>query len=118
MNNKQIVREIIDAFFLGDIEKALSFMTDDAQMEWPGAFALQPGKDVIRQFMQTMPEIIASSVGDIVEDGDTVAGTGMLVTKFPDGEVKTSHFCDVYKFTEGKVMSISSYMIFEQDPDE
>jgi len=118
MTNKHIVHQVINAFIAGDIEKALSFITDDVQMEWPGAFALQPGKEAIRMFFETMPEILESSIGELIEDGNKVAGTGSLLTKFPDGAVRRNYFCDVYTFENGKVRLISSYMVFENTHDE
>jgi len=44
MTNKEIVKEAVAAFVDSDIEKALSYMTEDVEMGWPGFFNLAPGK--------------------------------------------------------------------------
>lgn len=47
MNNKEIVKQVIDAFLNQEIEKALSFMSEDVNMGWPGYFHLEPGKEAL-----------------------------------------------------------------------
>lgn len=114
MKNKEIVKQVIQAFLDADIEKAVSYMADDVKMGWPGFFDLNPGKDAIREFFKNVPEMVSGSVNDLIEEGDKVAGTGMVTSKDQDGTLKNSFFCDVYKLESGKVKEIKSYMVFEQ----
>ncbi len=52
MNNKEIVKQVIDAFLNQDVEKALSFMSEDVKMGWPGFFDLEPGKEAVGKFFK------------------------------------------------------------------
>lgn len=114
MKNKEIVKQVIQAFLDADIEKVVSYMADDVKMGWPGFFDLEPGKDAIREFFKDVPEMVSSSVGDLIEEGNKVAGTGMVTSKQKDGSLQNSFFCDVYTLGDGKVKEIRSYMVFEQ----
>lgn len=117
MKNKEVVEKVIDAFLNADTEKALSHMAEDVKMGWPGFFALAPGKEAIREFFKDIPEMISSEVGALIEEGDTVVGTGSITAKHSGGEIKKSFFCDVYHVENGKVKEIQSYMVFEQPKD-
>ena len=114
MNNKEIVREVVQAYLDADMEKVLSHMTDDVQVGWPGFFDLEPGKDAVRKFFADIPEIVSGSIESLIADGDTVAGTRRVTARHKDGSLKNSFFCDVYELENGKVKRLKSYMVFEQ----
>ncbi len=118
MKNKEIVKQVIDAFLNQDVERAVSHMAEDIKMGWPGFFDLDPGKDAIRKFFNDVPEIVSGSVGEFIEEGSKVAGTGTVTSKDADGSLKNSFFCDVYELDNGKVKEIKSYMVFEQPKEE
>ena len=118
MKNKEIVKQVIQAFLDADTEKALSYMDDEVKMGWPGFFDLAPGKDAIRKFFSDVPEMVSSEVGELIEEGDKVVGTGRVTSKDKSGELKNSFFCDVYELKRGKVTEIKSYMVFEQKEAE
>ncbi|HEX8039518.1 MAG TPA: nuclear transport factor 2 family protein [Chryseosolibacter sp.] len=113
MKNKEIVRNVIQSFLRADIEKALSFMTEDVKLSWPGYFDLEAGKDAIREFYKDVPELVASELGDLIEEGDTVIGNGKMTALHENGTVKNSFFCDIYKLENGLVREIKSHVIFE-----
>lgn len=114
MKNKEIVKQVMQAFLDADTEKALSYMTDDVKMGWPGFFDLAPGKDAIREFFKNIPEMVSSETGELIEEGNKIVGTGQVTSRHENGELKNSFFCDVYELKEGKVKEIKSYMVFEQ----
>jgi ketosteroid isomerase-like protein len=114
MKNKEIVKQVVEAFLEADVEKALSHMTEGVQMGWPGFFDLAPGKEAIREFMKNVPEMTSDGIEDLIEDGDKVAATGSVVSRHEDGKIKKSFFCDVYHLDNGKIKAIKSYMVFEQ----
>ncbi len=114
MTNKDIVKGAVAAFLDSDIEKALSYMTEDVQMGWPGFFNLDSGKAAIRQFMKDVPEMTSGGIEDLIADGDQVAATGSVVSRHKDGSIRKSFFCDVYGLQNGKIMSIKSYIVFEK----
>jgi len=117
MTNKEIVKEAVAAFVDSDIEKALSYMTEDVEMGWPGFFNLAPGKKAIREFMKDVPEMTSDGIEDLIADGDQVAATGSVLSRHKDGSIRKSFFCDVYGLQHGKIKAIKSYMVFEK-PDE
>ena len=114
MSNKTVVTKVANAFLAKDIDTVLANMTDDVQMGWPGYFDLAPGKDAVRQFFSNVPELVWGRVGHMVEEGNKIAATGTVTSKEQDGSLKNSFFCDWYEIENGKVKSITSYMIFEQ----
>ncbi|HKK11557.1 MAG TPA: nuclear transport factor 2 family protein [Flavobacteriaceae bacterium] len=113
MKNKEIVKQVMNAFLEHDVEKAVTFMSDDIKVGWPGYFDLETGKDAIRKFYKNVPQMISSKTGEFIEEGNTVVGTGTVTSKHEDGSLKNSFFCDVYKLEAGKVKEIQSYMVFE-----
>lgn len=115
MTNKEIVQQVIQAFLDSDIEKALSHMTEDVHMSWPGYFDLEPGKDSIREFFKTVPETLESVTEDFIAEGEKVIGTGYVISRHDDGQIRKSLFSDVYTLETGKVKAIKSYMVFEQN---
>lgn len=114
MTNKEIVEKVIRAFMEKDIDTALSYMADDIQMVWPGYFALEPGKEAVRAFFMDVPETIESETEDLIAEGDIVMGTGSVVSRHDDGQIRKSFFSDMYLLEDGKVKAIKSYMVFEQ----
>ncbi|GAO43540.1 nuclear transport factor 2 family protein [Flavihumibacter petaseus] len=118
MNRKEIVRKAIDGFVASDIEAALSYMTEDVKMGWPGYFDLAPGKSAVREFMTDMPETLSFGVGELIEDGDRIAATGTVTSKFKDGNIKNCFFCDIYFFEGDRIKEVKSYMVFEPPKDQ
>ena len=118
MTNKEIVKQLLSAFLKHDVEKALSYMSADVKMGWPGFFDLEPGKEAIREFYKDIPQMVSSKIGEFIEEGNTVVGTGMVTAKHQDGSLKNSFFCDIYKLENGMVSEIQSYMVFEAKKEE
>lgn len=118
MKNKEVVQQVVEAFLAADIEKALLHMSDDVKMGWPGFFDLAPGKDAIREFFKSVPEMTSSGIEDIIEEGNKVAATGRVTSRKEDGTLENSFFCDVYELENNKVKTIKSYMVFEQKKQE
>jgi ketosteroid isomerase-like protein len=113
MTNKEIVKKGVDAFLISDIEEALTYMTDDVVMGWPGYFDLAPGKNAIREFFKNIPEMLEWKIGDFIEEGNKVAATGWIKSNH-NGEIKESYFCDIYTLENGKIKKLTSYMVFAQ----
>jgi len=113
MTIKEIVKSCVDAFLKSDIEAAVAYMTDDIIMGWPGYFGLKPGKDAVREFFTYIPEMLDFKIGDFIEDGNKIAVTGWIKSNH-NGEIKESHFCDIYTLEGQKIKNITSYMVFAQ----
>lgn len=118
MTNKEVVEQVVNAFLNADIDTALTYMTDDVKMGWPGYFDLAPGKEALREFFKSVPEMTSSGIEDIIEDGDKIAATGSATTREKDGSLRNSFFCDLYFLENGKVKEIKSYMVFEPQEAE
>jgi ketosteroid isomerase-like protein len=118
MSNKEIVEIVIQAFLENDLEKALPHMADDIQMAWPGYFALKPGKEALKEFFKSIPETLESGTEDFIAEGDKVIGTGYVISKHDDGEIRKSLFADVYYLEDKKIKAIKSYMVFDQSEEE
>ena len=116
MTNKETVQEVAKAILFNEMEIALGFMTDEVSMSWPGfnTPALQ-GKDAIREFFKTVPPMRAFGESNFIAEGDLVAGTGAVISIEKDGSEKKSYYCDLYTLEKGKIKSIQTYMVFEQE---
>ncbi|HTF31588.1 MAG TPA: nuclear transport factor 2 family protein [Flavitalea sp.] len=113
MSKKQVVKEVATAFLNADVETALTYMTDDVKMGWPGYFDLAPGKQAVREFFNDIPDLVSGSTQEFIEDGNTVAACGTVTSREKDGTLKNSFFCDLYEFEDSKVKRIKSYMVFQ-----
>lgn len=118
MKNKEIVEQVLSGILEQNLEKALPFMSDEIKMGWPGFFDLAPGKASVQEFFKDVPTIVSSSIGELIEEGNTVVGTGMVTSRSGDGTLRNSFFCDMYKLENQKVTEIKSYMVFEQSKQE
>lgn len=117
MTNREIVKKGVDAFFKSDIETALTYMTEDVVMGWPGYFDLEPGKESIRKFLEYFPEMLDFKIEDFIEDGNKVVVPGWIKANH-NGEIKESYFCDIYTIENQKIKKITSYMVFAQKKKE
>lgn len=102
MSSKKVVKEVIQTFLEADVEKALSYMAEDVNMGWPGLFDLKTGKDAIGAFLINVIEMISFDLGEFSEDGNRVVGIGRVTSRFENGEIQNSYFCDIYESEGGQ----------------
>ncbi len=109
--NKQVVEKINEAFDKSDMEAFLSYCTEDVQWNMFGSFDIK-GKEAIKDFMAKMPqEPPRFKVTDTIAESDTVISRGDMTMKNKEGESEDYAFCDVYKFKNGKVAMLQTYMV-------
>ena len=111
-NRKEIVQRINEAFAANDLEKVLSFCTDDLAWVMVGDTTVR-GKDPIRKWIASMdPEPPKLTIQQTVADGDVVVARGdMLMRETKNGPAIPYAFCDIYRFAGDKVAELTAFVI-------
>jgi uncharacterized protein len=111
-NRKEIVQRINEAFAENNLEKVLSFCTDDVAWTMVGDSAVR-GKDPIRKWMASMnPQPPQLTIHQTVAEGDFVIARGdMMMQEKKDGPSIPYTFCDIYRFAGDKVAELTAFVI-------
>lgn len=111
-NRKEIVQQINNGFAENNLEKVLSFCTDDFVWTMVGDTTVK-GKDPIRKWMASMnPEPPQFTIQDVVAEGDVVMTRGdMTMKEKKDGAPLPYAFCDIYRFVGDKVGELTAFVI-------
>lgn len=108
--NKQAVERINESFARNDVDGFLASCAGEVTWTMVGERPLH-GKDAIRDFMKSAPsEAPQFTVEQMIADGDFVACYGNM-TMQDKGERVPYSFCDVYRFRDGKVIELRSYVV-------
>jgi ketosteroid isomerase-like protein len=116
-DRKAIVQKINQGFAENDLEKVLSFCTDDLTWTMVGDTTVR-GKDSIREWMASMdPQTPTITVQQTVAEGDSVVARGdMLMPEKKGGPAIPYTFCDVYRFAGDKVAELTAFVIRTDKP--
>ncbi|MEP6926718.1 MAG: nuclear transport factor 2 family protein [Ginsengibacter sp.] len=111
-SNKEIIRIVNEGFLENDSEKILLYVADDVHWDMPGMFT-HVGKDAFRKEINNdnfvgVPTI---TIKTEMAEGDYVAVEGEVQCKKKDGGVFDAVFCDTYRFENGKIKEMRSYVI-------
>jgi predicted SnoaL-like aldol condensation-catalyzing enzyme len=111
-NRKEIVQRINEAFAENNLEKVLSFCTDDLKWTMVGDRTVR-GKEAIRQWMASMdPQPPQLSIQQTVAEDDVVIVRGdMLMQEKKNGPSIPYTWCDIYRFTGDKVAELTAFVI-------
>ena len=111
-NRKEIVQQINDGFRANDLEKVLSFCTDDLVWTMVGDTTVQ-GKDAIRKWMASMnPQPPQFTIQSAVAEGEFVITRGdMTMPDKKNGASIPYTFCDIYRFAGDKVAELTAFVI-------
>jgi len=111
-SNKQAVVKINQSFVDSDTEGFLAYCAEDVQWNMVG-HSLNVGKEAIRKAMAECPPKGAPEfdVRRVIADGDVVMSDGTMKMPQGNGEYYVGAFCDVYRFQEGKVIELNSYIV-------
>ena len=111
-NQKEIVQRINEAFAENNLEKVLSFCTDDLTWTMVGDTTVR-GKDAIRKWMASMdPQPPKFTIQQTVAEGDAVITRGdMLMQQTKNGPWIAFTFCDIYRFAGDKVAELTAFVI-------
>ena len=111
-DRKAIVEQINAGFAGNNLEKVLSFCTEDFTWTMVGDSTVK-GKDAIRKWMASMdPEPPQFTIQQVVAEGDSVITRGDMMMKTSKDAVPHSYaFCDVYRFKGDKVAELTAFVI-------
>jgi len=111
-NRKEIVQRINEAFAENNLEKVLSFCTDDLTWTMVGDTQVK-GKDSIRKWMASMnPQPPKFTIQQTVGEGDFVITRGdMQMPQTTNGPSIPYTFCDIYRFVGDKVAELTAFVI-------
>lgn len=109
--NKEIVEKVNASFAEGGVEGFLSHCADDVVWTMVGNNTTR-GKNGIREWMGSMDiEPPKFTVDNTIADGDFVTSYGNMTMKDKDGQIVPYAFCDIYRFREGKIAELNSFVI-------
>ena len=110
-NNKTILEKANAAITRGDHEGFLEHCTEDTVWTFVGEQTLN-GKEAVRQWMATAyMEPPKFRVSHLLEDGDFVVAMGTIMTKDDSGKEVQNEYCDVWRFSDGKMAQLTAYVI-------
>ena len=111
MSNKEILKEANSLITKGDYEGFLAFCTEDTKWIFVGDQILK-GKDEVRNYMATAyVEPPKFMVENLIEEGDFVSAIGKISMKDNNGDTIEYSYCDVWKFSEGKMAELNAFVI-------
>jgi ketosteroid isomerase-like protein len=110
-NNKAILKKANAAIINGDYEGFLSFCSENTIWTFIGDQTLQ-GKEAVRQYMaKTYVEPPKFKVDNLIGDGDFVTAVGKISLKDSNGKMTNYLYCDVWRFSEGKMAELKAFVI-------
>jgi uncharacterized protein len=111
-DRKSIVEQINAGFAENNLEKVLSFCTEDFVWTMVGDTTVT-GKDAVRKWMASMdPEPPHFTIQQVVAEGDSVITRGDMIMKDKkDGIAHTYSFCDLYRFEGDRVVDLTAFVI-------
>ena len=112
INRKEVVQRINEGFAENNLEKVLSFCTDDLTWTMVGDTTVK-GKDPIRKWMASMdPQPPRFTIRQTVAEGDSVVTRGdMVMQQKKNGPSIPYAFCDIYRFDGDKVAELTAFVI-------
>ena len=110
--NKQIVEKINKAFADNDPEGFLSYCADNVVWTMVGEKTTN-GKTAIREWMAQMKDMEPPkfTVDQLIAEGDSVACCGDMSMKDKEGKLGKYSYCDVYRFSNGKITELRSFVV-------
>jgi ketosteroid isomerase-like protein len=95
----------------GDYENFLTYCTEDTQWVFIGERILS-GKQEVREYMKEFyREPPVFNVDMTIEDGNSVAVTGEIILKDPNGTALHYNYCDIWRFENGKIAALKAYVV-------
>jgi uncharacterized protein len=111
-NNKKIVNEVNDAFTNNRVEDFLKHCADDVVWRMIGEKTTN-GVKAVREWMAQMKDAEPPkfTVDEIIAEGDSVVCRGDMTMKDKDGVEGKYAYCDIYRFVNGKIKNLDSYVV-------
>ena len=117
--NKEIVEKVNASFMEGNTEGFLSFCSEDIKWTIIGEKHVE-GKQAIGEWMKEIDgmEPPKFTFANLIAEGETVICNGDMTMKDKDGKTIPYGYCDIYRFHDGKIAELSSFMIKSEQADE
>lgn len=111
LNNKATLEQANALITKGDYEGFLSFCTEDTKWTFVGDTTLQ-GKEAVRQYMaKAYAEPPKFMVENLIAEGDFVTALGQISMKDKNGKLIDYTYCDVWRFSDGKMAELKAFVI-------
>ncbi len=109
--NKETLKTANAAITKGDNEGFLALCTEDTKWNFLGDQILE-GKEAVREWMKTAyqqpPDFM---VENLIAEGDFVTAVGKIKMKDEDGKTILYSYCDVWRFSNGKMVELKAFVI-------
>jgi ketosteroid isomerase-like protein len=121
--SREIVRDALDAFSRGDLEKALERLAPDAEMDWTRAVGPYRGvyrADQVQQFIEdytTAFESVWVETGELIDAGDQVIAVLTFHVRSRDGLEAKANTVQVWTIEGGRVTRVCMYQGREEALD-
>lgn len=110
-NNKSILQTANAEITKANYEGFLAHCTEDTEWTFVGVQILK-GKEAVRQYMaKAYIEPPTFNVEQLVAEGDFVTAIGEISMKNEEGEMIRYHYCDVWRFRDGKMAALKAFVI-------
>ncbi|MES2388753.1 MAG: nuclear transport factor 2 family protein [Bacteroidota bacterium] len=112
MDNKEIFRQIIDAFEKNDFERVLTFMAEDIEWNFIGDHVIS-GLENIAKMQTENPDIgnMSTKTFNLISEGNIASANGDVSYTDKEGKLREMHYCDWYELENGKIKKMTSYVI-------
>lgn len=109
--NIDTIKAVDAAFAAGDTEAFLDKCSDDIVWDMVGEKVIK-GKEDIRDFMSMCKDMSPTfTYHAIFGDDENVSSTGHMKMKDADGKENEYEFCDLYKFADGRISEMRSFVV-------
>jgi ketosteroid isomerase-like protein len=116
--NKEIVEKVNASFAEGAVEGFLSHCADDVVWTMVGNKTTK-GKNAIREWMTSWDiEPPKFTVDNIIAEGDVAVAHGDMSMKEKDGKTAPYAYCDIYRFRDGKIVELNSFVVKKEGKAE
>jgi uncharacterized protein len=110
--NKETVKNYMDAFTRIDHKEILSYLTNDVEWVIPGAFHLV-GKEAFDKEIENDAFVGSPTINvtRMTEEHEVVVAEGTVRCARRDGGLLNAVFCDVFEMQNARIKHLTSYLI-------
>ena len=109
MSNLDILNKANKELGAGNYEEFISYCSDDIQWENIGGRVFQ-GKVEVLEYIGSTYDGVVFTTDKYITEKDIVVELGQIVYE-KDGVPKKSSYCDVWKFKDGLIHQVNSFVI-------
>ncbi|WP_423128778.1 nuclear transport factor 2 family protein [Gaoshiqia sp. Z1-71] len=110
--NKKTVEKYMEGFRRSDHQMILDCLTEDVVWKMPGVYTHYGKEEFDREIENdNFVGSPAIKVKRLIEENDIVIAEGTVQGKMKNGNSLDAVFCDVFEMTNGKISSLTSYLM-------